>query len=332
MKNTLILAPFVSSQIQRLTRSMNVRHESWLETKQLYDPEELGDRLKKDDIHSLVIEADFVFEETFAKASVLEFVAICRAATNHVDVQAATRRGIIVVNTPGRNALAVAELTVGMILSLARNLPQAHQYVRDGEWADPVTAYETLRGCELAGKVAGIIGLGTIGRLVARRLQAMEMTIIATDPYVTAAESKSLGIRLESLTELLKICDFVLVHTPATPETFGLIGSEEFNAMKPSGYLINTSAAGVVGQDAMIAALEQHRIAGAALDVFDGQPLPKSSKLLTLDNVLLFPHIGGATAETIHRHSTMVTDDLLAYDQGKRPTRLVNPEVWENRS
>ena len=331
MKNALVLAPFDQEQLERLRTSMRVCHESWLATKRLYDPDELAQRLNQDRVHCLVVEADFVFSETLERVSDLQLVAICRNAVNHIDVEAATELGILVVNAPRRNALAVAELTVGMMLGLARHIPSAHRYVTAGEWSDPVTAYEEFRGTELAGKRAGIIGLGAIGRLVARRLQAMEMRVVASDPYVSEQEAGALNVALVELDRLLAASDWVLVHAPALPATVGLVGGEQIDRMKRTAFLVNTSAAGVVDENALAEALRGGKIAGAALDVFDGQPLPLSSKLLGLDNVLLAPHIGGATVETIQRHSRMIADDLLLFLDGKRPQQLANPEGWERR-
>ena len=332
MKNTLVLAPFDQEQLQSLRSSMRICQESWLATKRLYDPDELAQRLNQDRVHCLVIEADFVFSETLEQVSDLELIATCRNAVNHIDVEAASERGILVVNAPGRNATAVAELTVGMMLGLAHHIPPAHRYVREGQWSDPVDAYEEFRGIELAGKTAGIIGLGAIGRLVASRLQALEMTVIASDPYVTKQDAEALNIALVEPDWLLAESDWVLVHAPALPATLGLVGKEQIDRMKRTAFLVNTSAAGVVDEEALTEALKGERIAGAALDVFDGQPLPSSSKLLGLDNVLLTPHIGGATVETIQRYSRMIADDLLLFLDGKRPQRLVNPDAWERRA
>ncbi len=331
MKNALVLAPFTQIELARLRLAVRVTHESWLATGRLYDPEELGDRLAKERVAYLVIEADFVFEETMEKARELEMVALCRNAVNHVDLAAATERGVLVVNAPGRNAVAVAELTVALLLGLARRIPQAHQYIVSGRWQDPVEAYHTFRGTELGGKTAGIIGLGAIGQMVAKRLQAFEMTMVAADPYLAPDRARSLGVELVPMERLLQEADYVLVHTPSISSTMGLVGREQLALMKPGAYLVNTAAPGVVNEEALVEALEQRRIGAPALDVFDGQPLPPSSKLLSLDNVLMTPHIGGATGETIERHSRMIADDILSLVEGKCPRNLVNPEAWELR-
>ena len=330
LNHALILAPFAAVEAARLSAVMQVTVESWLQTSRLYDPDELAERIQRDSITHLVIEADFLFTETMERTPTLRLVGICRNAFNQVDVDAAGQLGILVVNTPGRNALAVAELTIGMLLSLARRIPSAHRYVQGGQWQDPTGAYESFRGTELAGKTAGIVGFGAIGRLVASRLIALDMRILAFDPYAEAAVAAA-HFTPVPLERLLDQSDYVLIHAPSLPSTMGMIGREQLARMKPSAYLVNTSAPGVCDEAALIDALSARRIAGAALDVFDGQPLPQSSKLLSLDNVLLTPHVGGATVETIERYSQMIVDDIICAEAGATPRHLVDPAAWEKR-
>jgi phosphoglycerate dehydrogenase-like enzyme len=332
MKGALILAPFSDEELARLRESLPVTHESWLQTQRLYAPEELGERLRKDEVGFLVVEADFVFEETFEGAPGLEMIGICRNALNHIDLDAATAKGVLVVNAPGRNAIAVAEHTLGLMLALARRIPQAHRFVSDGAWTDPVGGYSKFQGTELAGKAAGIVGLGAIGRLVAQRLVPMGMQVIAHDPYVTPEAAAAAGAELVALDDLLARADFVLIHAPATASTMGLIGHAALALMKPTARLINPSAPGVVDEDALADALEADRIAGASLDVFEGHPLPENSRLRSLNNVVLTPHIGGATSETVHRQSRMITNDILLVLRGEQPVHLVNPEAWTVRA
>lgn len=331
MSHALILAPFAQKHIERIRQRVRVTHESWLETGRIFDPDELALRINEEKVGYLVVEADFVFSETLEQVATLELIGVCRNALNQVDVEDATRRGVLVVNAPGRNSVAVAELTIGLVLDLARGISRANGYVKSGRWSDPVGAYAAFRGSELAGKTAGIIGLGAIGRLVARRLQGLDMRVVAADPYVGPEQAAGIGVGLTDLDLLLANSDYVLVHAPALPATMGMIGQRQLGRMKPTAFLVNTSAAGVVDEQALIAALSTGRIAGAALDVFDGQPLPSSSKLLTLENVILTPHIGGATEETIERHSRMIADDILLLLDGHRPRNLVNAQAWERR-
>ena len=327
----LILAPFDGKCLSRLRSRLVVIYESWLETRRLYDPEELAQRLNREKVGILVVEGDFVFEEVFQNVSSLKFVGICRNATSQIDLDCATEKGIVVVNTPGRNANAVAELVLGLILSLARSIPTAHSTVSSGSWKDPVSPYIELRGTEIGGKTLGIVGLGTIGSLVAKKAQALDMKVIAHDPYKVPDGPESLDVEMVGLEKLLRVSDFVSLHLPSVPEVAGIIGAHNLNLMKPSAFLINTSTATAIDQDALIEALKKKDIAGAALDVHEPSPLPPNNPLLRLDNVILTPHIGGATHGTVERHSSLMTEDIERFLDGQCPVHIVNPSVWRTR-
>ncbi|MEJ2739592.1 MAG: 3-phosphoglycerate dehydrogenase, partial [Dehalococcoidia bacterium] len=154
----LILVPFDPVALERLRQKVDIIHESWMDTRRLLSPEELIDRIQNDDIQIVIVEADFIFDEVFENTDRLRFIGICRNTVNNVDIEAATEHGVLVVNTPARNAVSVAELTIGLILSLARHIPAAHPIVKSGRWLDPVEPYIRLRGVELANKKAGIVG------------------------------------------------------------------------------------------------------------------------------------------------------------------------------
>ena len=220
---------------------------------------------------------------------------------------------------------------MGLLLALSRRIPQADAYVKQGRWEDPVSGYRSFRGSELAGKTAGILGLGAIGREVARRVGAMDMRLLAHDPYVNSEQAAAIGVTLTGLDTVLAEADYLLVHVPAGDGTLGMIGERQLRSMRPTSALVNTSAAGVVDEAALARALKEGWIAAAALDVLEGQPLPGSSPLLRLDNVILTPHIGGATLETVERQSAMIAEDIALVLEGRRPVRLVNPDVWERR-
>ncbi|MBI2935961.1 MAG: hypothetical protein HYY31_04030 [Chloroflexi bacterium] len=320
----MILASFAPEALERLQGHLSVAYEPWVETKRLWDPRELAGRVLVEGIQVVVIEADFLFGEVFSEGSPLRFVGICRSALNQVDVEAATRSRVLVVNTPGRNAQAVAELTLGLMFALARRIPEADAYTKSGHWEDPVEPYVTLRGVELSGKTLGIVGLGGIGKRVARLAKAVGMHVLACDPYV----SSSRGVTMCSLEELLKQSDVVSLHAPDTLELQRLLDAPRLALMKPSAYLVNTASASLVDTEALVVCLEQRRLAGAALDVFETSPLPSGSPLLRLDNVVLTPHIGGATDATVERYSRMMVEDILRFVQGRRPQRLVNGLVW----
>ena len=325
MVRALILAPFSRHHLEKLRQSLDVCYESWLDTRRLYDPDELASRLKKEDVAILVVESDFVFEDLFERATSLQFVGVCRNTTSHVDIEAATRHRVGVVNTPGRNAHAVAEHALGLMLALARGIPAAHQYVKEGHWQNPVEPYISMRGVELGGGALGIIGLGAIGGRLAEICVALGMKVMAFDPFVKRAPQDVLLVDIDCL---MAESDFISVHVPLTPETEGLLDASRLVLMKRTAYLINSSDATVVEQEALVEALRSRGIAGAALDVFESHPVSPNSPLLTLDNVVLSPHLGGATVETIERHSQMMADDILRFLDGQRPEHLVNPEVW----
>ena len=323
---TLILAPFDPAQLDRLRAAMPVEYESWLDTRSLAHPEELAARIRASGVSILVVEADFVFEETMADAPALRLVGICRASTNQVDLEAATRHGVAVVNAPARNARAVAELSLGLMFALARRIPRAHTYVASGQWKNPVEPYASMRGAEMLGSSVGIIGLGAIGGELARICVALGMDVTAHDPFVSNPPP---GVRMTSLECLASNSDFISVHLPATPATTGMIGAGVISRMKRSAFLVSCSDPSVIDRASLVNALESRRIAGAAFDVFDTHPIAPDNPLLGLDNVILTPHIGGATAETIQRHSRMIADDIFRFVRGERPVNLVNPEVWK---
>lgn len=323
----LVLAPFQPAALQHLRKKVEVLYESWLDTRRLYSPEELGRRLREEKCSILVVEADFVFEEVFEQASELRFVGVCRGSAKNIDLEAASRYGVLVVNTPARNAVAVAELTLGLMLALARRIPEANKLVKSGRWQDPVGPYIFFRGVELHGKVAGIVGLGAVGKEVALRLLALGMRVLAFDPFVGAEEMAKLGVEKVELDDLLKEADFVTLHCPVLPETIGLLDERKLRLMKSTAYLVNTAGWEVVEEEPLLRMLKERRIAGAAFDVFPTHPVPPHFPLLELDNVVLTPHIGGASDGTIARQSWMMVEEIERFLRGERPLNPLNPEV-----
>jgi D-3-phosphoglycerate dehydrogenase len=324
----LILAPYDECQLERLSTHCDVTYESWTDSRRLYDPNELASRMNNDGVTILVVESDFVFEEAFEQTSSLKFVGICRTATNHIDLGPATRHGVVVVNTPGRNAQAVAEHTLALIFALARRIPEAHQHVYEGHWKSPIEPYVSMRGIELHGRTLGIVGYGNIGRRLSSMATAVGMRVLAYDPYFYFADVIG-DVELVDLDTLIRRGDFVSLHVPQTPKTQGMVTERHIASMKPTSFFLNLSDPSVVDQAALVSALREHRIAGAALDVYETHPIAPDSPYLGLGNVILTPHIGGATQETIERHSEMMTDDILRFLDSHRPLNLVNPEVWD---
>lgn len=239
----------------------------------------------------LVRSATKVDEEAIAAAPKLKVIARAGVGLDNVDIKSATTAGVMVVNAPTSNIISAAELTVGHILSLARHIPAAHAALAQGEWKR--SAYT---GVELYEKTVGIIGLGRIGALIAARLQAFGVEVIAYDPYITAARAQQLGVQTVSLDELLEQSDFITIHMPKTPETTGMIGTEQLAKMKPTAYVVNVARGGLIDEQALHDALVARTIAGAGLDVFVSEP-PKESPLLALPNVVVTPHLGASTDE-----------------------------------
>jgi D-3-phosphoglycerate dehydrogenase len=324
----LVRAPFWSPALERLRKKTEVIYESWMDEKKLLSAEEFIDRIQGEDIGIVVVEADFISREIFEKATKLKFLGVCRADLAFVDIKAATERGVPVVNTPARNAAGVAELTVGLMLSLLRNIPQAHQMITSGSWVDPTAAYYSMRGTELGGKTVGIVGFGAIGRRVAKIVTAFEASVLAYDPFLDHNIIKKAGARPVELDELMKESDIVTLHASTTPEAMGLISAQRIALMKRTAYLINAANAFLLDNEGIIKALKEKRIAGAAFDVFETWPVRSDSPLLKMDNVVLTPHIGGATAETVVRYSTMIVDDIERFLKKERPVNLLNPQVW----
>ncbi len=328
LSRALILAPFAARELERLAGKLLVEYESWMESRRLHDPNDLAAKLNNLGASVLVIELDFVFEEVFEAVPTLKFVGICRATTSHVDLEAATANSIMVVNTPGRNAQAVAEHALGLMMDLARRITEGHRYITGRRWLNPVEPYVELRGVELAGRTLGIVGLGAIGRRLAEMAGAVGMTCIAYDPHVDTPPS---GVSLQNIDDLLAGADFVSIHAPLTGETEGLIDPRMLALMKPTAYLVNLSDARIVDRGGLVDALKSGAIAGAALDVFETHPIVPDHPLVEMDNVILTPHLGGATEETIDRYSKMMADDIMRFLDGERPVNLVNPAVWEPR-
>jgi D-3-phosphoglycerate dehydrogenase len=270
--------------------------------------------------------------ELLDRAPLLEVVFVPSAGTDVIDVRAATERGIAVVNAAGNNYVSVSEHAVGLMLALTRRIARADRLAHSRGESPGIGELGGMASI-LHGKTLGLIGFGYIGREVARICAAaFGMRVLVHDPYANPIEAERLGVRLvegaEGLGTLLDQSDVVSLHSPLTPATEKLIGPGQLARMKPTAILINTSRGGTVDTDALVAALARGQIAGAGLDVTEPEPLPAGHPLLSLDNVVLTPHIGGAAPEVIARAGAMSAADTVRALRGERPTNLVNPEVW----
>lgn len=240
---------------------------------------------------------------------------------SRIDLDAAREHEVWVTNNPGVNAAAVAELTFGQMIALARHSVQADRAVKDNRWSD----YLKFTGVELAGKTLGIVGMGNIGTRVALRARAFEMPLLVCDPYIPASHVTALGGRWVGLEELFAESDFVTLHCPLNQETRHMIGERQLARMKPSACLVNLARGGVVDEDALCRCLSERRIAGAALDVMEKEPPGADHPLLRLDNVLLSPHIGGSTREATRRGEWGAAEEVVRVLEGKTPRNPVFP-------
>lgn len=245
---------------------------------------------------------------------------------NHIDVRAATKRGIYVANCKGSNAEAVAELTFLQMLNLSRRVHLGDRLVRDARWRSDQSAKlpAALRGKELAGKTLGLVGMGEVGRRVARIAKGFEMKINVFDPYVSQEAIMQAGAEPVDLQTLMKRSDYISIHAPLSEVTKGLVDHKAIALMKPEAYLINTARGAVLEEKALISALRKRKIAGAALDVFSMEPLPKNSPFLRLDNVILTPHIGALTEEATEGMAKATAEECARIVRGEVPRNLVN--------
>jgi len=261
-----------------------------------------------------------VTDEILDRAAALKVVGRAGIGLDNVDVEAATRRGIIVVNAPQSNIISAAEHTLGLLLAQARNIPQAHAALKAGKWER--TRFE---GVELHGKTLGVIGLGRVGAMVAQRALAFGMRIIAYDPYVSKERARALGIEITpNLEALLVQADFVTLHLPRTAETEGLIGERELSLMKEGARIVNTARGGIIDERALVAALREGRVAGAAIDVFVTEPAPPAHPLLHLDQVVVTPHLGAATREAQDKAGTAIAEMVSLALRGEFVPYAVN--------
>lgn len=245
---------------------------------------------------------------------------------DNIDVDTATKKGIMVTNTPGILTDTTADLAFGLLIAISRRIAEGDRFVRDGKWVH-AWGPKMFIGRDVHGKTLGIIGLGRIGTTVAKRAKGFDMRVLYYDKYRDSEKEKEMDIEYTQLENLIKKSDFITLHVPLTDETRHLIGSNEFKKMKKSAYLINTSRGPVIDQEALHQALINKDIAGAALDVFKEEPINPDSPLLKLDNIILTPHIGSASVETRKEMSDTAVKNVIAAIKGKKPPNLVNPEV-----
>lgn len=270
-----------------------------------------------------------VTAEALDGARRLRVIARAGVGVDNIDLEAATRRGILVLNAPEGSTVAAAEHTLAMLLALVRHIPQAHAALRGGTWAR-----ERFVGTELAGKTLGVVGLGKIGSQVARRALAFGMRVLAYDPYVTEERARRLGVELGAWEEVLAHSDVLTLHVPLEPDTRALLGARELAAMKPGALLVNCARGGLVDEPALREALDRGHLGGAALDVFAAEPPPPDHPLLSHPRVVATPHLGGSTVEAQRSIAVEVAEQVLAALRGEPVRGAVNApalgeETWQ---
>ena len=268
--------------------------------------------------------------EAIREARELLVISTSGRGTDAIDIPAATTGGIAVVNNPGLGTVPVSEHTVGLMLALAKRIPMLDSRVRRGQgWPN----HDLSSLIQLEGRTLGIIGLGDIGTEVARKcVAAFRMRVLGYDPYVPPAKAEAVGATwVRDLGPLLAESDFVSLHPELTEETRGMIGEAELQQMRPDAFLVSTARGPIVLEAALVRALREGWIAGAALDVFAPEPIPAGSPLFDLDNLILSPHVAGLTVEAMRDLAVSAATQILQVLRGERPPHLVNPEVWARR-
>ncbi len=272
------------------------------------------------DYDALVVRSETkVTADVLEAAKNLKIIGRAGVGVDNIDVPVATQKGILVVNSPAGNTIAAAELTMAMMLSLSRNIPQGHNSLRSGEWKR-----SKFVGNELYGKTLGVFGLGKIGTAVAKRAQSFEMEVVGCDPYVSEDYAHKLGIELVSFEELLKRSDYITLHVPATKDTKGSIGAAQIAMMKPGVRIVNVARGGIVDEAALAKAVEEGKVAGVAFDVYEQEPPPEDNPLLKLDKAVTTPHLGASTQEAQINVAVDVAEQIVDVLNGKPARSAVN--------
>ncbi|MCB1842866.1 MAG: class II aldolase/adducin family protein, partial [Halioglobus sp.] len=331
----LICAAFDDDSLDALRAVMALEYASFRESRRLLTGPGLVSALAGKQV--FVTEVDVVDAASLQQLPALRVVAACRGNAVNVDVDACTAYGIPVLYAPGRNAIAVADLAVGFMISLARKLPAAARFLRDpdcsaGNMGKMGQAFSQLQGVELWRKTIGLIGLGAVGRAVARRLAGFEATVLVADPFVSAEQAALAGCELTDLDTLLHRADFVSLHAAVTPATTGMLGAAQFARMRPGAFLINTARAALVDEQALLNALESGQLGGAALDTFALEPPGHDHPLVQHPAVMCTPHSAGNTREVAAHQGASIAQALLQLLRGERPCNVLNPATLDTFS
>ncbi len=326
----LVTASMDDASLQELRRFADVEYASFRDELRLLGGEDLVSALSG--FHVLVTEVDVVDADALRALPDLRVVVSCRGKAVNLDIPACTAFGIPVLTTPGRNSDAVADLTVAFMLMLARKLPAATQFLRDpsveaGDTARMGMGFEQLQGQELWHRTVGLVGFGAIGRKVARRLTPFDVRLLAHDPFSSDEQIAAAGAEAASLDRLLSESDFVCLHAAEPADGHALIGAAELGRMKAGAFLVNTARASLVDESALACSLRTGHLGGVALDVFSVEPPGADHCLLTFDNVIATPHVGGNTEEVSVHQGVIVCEDITRLLRGEKPVNIANPET-----
>lgn len=328
----LITASFHPEGLARLGRHMEIVHEDWRASRHIhFDTARFAARIAEVGAEVLVVEVDLVRDEVLDLGT-LALIGCCRGDPINVDLERATALGIPVLFAPGRNADAVADLTLAFLLALVRHVHEVSRALETGAMRfestrDYLDVYERYGGFELGSATVGIVGLGAIGQRVARRCRAFGAHVVAFDPGQPDATFAACGAESSTLAELLPRADILTLHCPEMPATHHLIGARELALLPRGAYLLNLARASIVDDDALYDALVGGHLAGAGLDVFRDEPVQPDNRFVRLPNVLTTPHLGGATRDVVRHQSDMIAAGVEAWLCGQRPALLANPAV-----
>lgn len=335
-KKMLLLAELDAESLKALEKHYDIaRHPRWEEN--AISEAELADILVETGPEALVVEAQPLTAAVLEKAKSVRLITSVRTTPANIDLECCRRLGILVSTAPGRNAVAVVEMTIAFMIDVARMIPQSYYDIkrrgitlpagvppRDNDkdviWVHPHIKnppYMKYKGVEITGKTLGLFGFGAIGRMLVPKAKAFDMKVAIYDPYVDEAAAKAAGVEKCELDDMLARADFVSLHAKVTPETKHVMNMERFKKMKRSAYLVNTARGGLVKEADLIKALREKVIAGAAIDVYENEPLYGDYELIDLDNLVMTPHIGGSTHDVVRHQSELVEANALAYAEGK---------------
>jgi D-3-phosphoglycerate dehydrogenase / 2-oxoglutarate reductase len=332
MMKTYITAAFSPKELQSLQAQVDIVSGGWGFT---------GKKLKQHELISwahdaeiLIVGYEEVTQEVVSSLPRLRLVACARGGYSaNIDVEALNKRRIPLIYTPGRNASAVADLAMGLLLATCRNIARTSCLIASKLWQNVSwdiageTECKRFSGPEMEGKNLGIIGFGAVGRKVAQRAGGFGLNILVYDPYVNSKEQIGFGVEFVALEMLLRQVDFLVICAKLTQDTVNLLSMPEFEMMKPGAYIVNVARGAIINEEDLVAALQENKIAGVGLDVLVEEPIRHNHPLLDMPNVVLTPHIGGASDDLTLRQSIMLGKDISLWLDGKNPVNLANPEV-----